>query len=270
MFELPTNRPDLIIVAGDWHADAHYAVSIVRQAGQREIDTILHLGDFCLYPNYAPGARFLDLVEQECSDNDVTIWVTPGNHEDWAWIDHQIRTHPDREFDEVRPHINVLRRGARFTVLPFNSHVFASLGGAPSVNIHDLTPNVDWFPTEIYTMGDIQRLINDGSVDVLLAHDVCNGSTVPVERMLAHNPYNWPQDALEYAAGGRQMLDAVREELKPKVWLHGHYHVSATEQRDQTIFVALAANYTAPKFNTALIDMVNPSVFHNGIEFQIE
>lgn len=167
----------------------------------------------------------------------------------------------------VRKNIAVIRRGAHFTFPPFDDVVFASLGGAPSVNLHDLTPWVSWFPTEIYTIGDVQRLIDSGPVDVLLAHDVCNDSTSAVERMLATNPYGWPQDALLYAAQGRALLDEVRDALKPKLWLHGHYHVSQISQSEDTVFAALAHDHGPVEQNYALVDVINFSVEHAGVSF---
>ena len=275
MFELPTERPDLIVVAGDWHANTNYATRVIRQSASREIDTILHLGDFGIYPNDRHGAAFLDSVERLCAESGMTIWVTPGNHEDWNYLDHLNAASPSADFHHVRDHIIVLRRGARFTVPPFHSLVFGSLGGAPSVNMHDLVPNISWFPTEAVTMGDVHRLVDAAltdrrGVDVLLAHDVCNRSTKIVERMLKTNPFGWPQSALDYAASSRSLLDHVRAELKPKAWLHGHYHVSEISQRDGTIFVALAHDGREPRLSTALLDTVNPSVYHDGIEFSLE
>lgn len=86
---------------------------------------------------------------------------------------------------------------------------FASLGGAPSLDFQSRQQGKNWWPEEQMTPDDVERTIEGGSVDVLIAHDSPGTpwATPPVEEILKSNPMGWSDRALEYAAVGRELSD---------------------------------------------------------------
>ena len=71
------------VFAGDWHGNLLWATSRIQSIGSSGVKTILHVGDFGIWPG-ASGKRYLQGVENTCERHDVDILITPGNHEDWG------------------------------------------------------------------------------------------------------------------------------------------------------------------------------------------
>ena len=73
-------------IAGDWHGSLRWAersIPLFKRAGVR---TIFHLGDFGIWHG-AEGRMFLRGVDFWCSRAGITIFVTPGNHENYDEVD---------------------------------------------------------------------------------------------------------------------------------------------------------------------------------------
>ena len=82
--------PRRIVVAGDWHGNEEWAVSVIRRiptllAGEDQ-RLILHLGDFGIWPGQA-GQVYLDRVSHALAEADAELWFVDGNHEDFARLD---------------------------------------------------------------------------------------------------------------------------------------------------------------------------------------
>ncbi|MCD1569903.1 hypothetical protein [Agromyces mediolanus] len=56
--------------AGDWHGNTLWACAAIQMIGEYrpEVETILHLGGFGIYPSERAGRRYLAAVEQAVSD----------------------------------------------------------------------------------------------------------------------------------------------------------------------------------------------------------
>lgn len=207
-----------VALAGDWHGNLPHAIGSIERLARSGVRTILHLGDFGLWPGEA-GAKYIRRVTQACDEHDLTILVTDGNHEDHA------RLALIEPFDGVRwisDRIGFHVRGHRWQ---WAETTFASLGGAPSVNRDDLVDGVSWWPAEQITHLDLAKTIAGGPVDVLLTHDAPEPSTKAVDDVLRHNPQGWPREALEYAEVGRTRLSLAFLTLQPRLLVHGHHHV---------------------------------------------
>jgi hypothetical protein len=98
------------------------ATSRIQSVGASGVTTILHVGDFGLWPGNS-GKRYLQVIETTCARVGVELLVTPGNHEDWArltarWADPK-RRDPEsgaRLPLQLADHIQILPRGHRFTI----------------------------------------------------------------------------------------------------------------------------------------------------------
>ena len=152
-----TNWPDpdrgetIVALAGDWHGNYAWAERALRHLKDRGVGTIYHLGDFGIWPSQNRD-WYLEKLNNLCHVLDMYIWVTPGNHENWDWLDaihgvdngvapHQIL--PGRVGTQ---RLLVLPRGYRWS---HAGRTFLSLGGAPSVDYSMRTAGQDWFLGEI-------------------------------------------------------------------------------------------------------------------------
>lgn len=224
-----------LVFAGDWHGNVRWATGRIQSIAASGVTTILHVGDFGLWPG-SSGKRYLHAVENACARDGVELLVTPGNHEDWGRLS-LLWASPTRRDPvtgaplpvQLTDHIQVLPRGHRFTI---EATSFLSFGGAASVDRHLRTEGVDWWPEEMPSDADADYAIAGGTVDVLVTHD----SPEPewcvraVRDTLAHNPHGWPRDSLTWAAVSRARVNRVFEAVRPRLLVHGHHHVTGEER----------------------------------------
>ncbi len=213
MTELRTEDPTLVAVAGDWHGNRPWAVGTIEQIAQAGIRLILHAGDFGFWPG-SQGKRYLDVVEEACAEHDVTIWVVPGNHEDYS----QINSSPydDAGRRVFRPHIFALPRGHRWT---WYGRTWLALGGAVSIDRADRIEGRTWWPEEEITDAEADAVIAAGHADVMITHD-CPSSVV---HAFGPTPVRWSAD-IRRTEVHRDRLQRVVDGVKPGELMHGHLH----------------------------------------------
>jgi hypothetical protein len=97
------------------------------------------------------------------------------------------------------------------------------LGGGHSANVHQRTEGVDWWRDE--ELSTLQGIIvldkwEEYKPDIMVTHDT---PQVIAEKM---------DDFLKYPLDGvtrtRQLLNAMLDVHKPKLWIYAHYHVNYT------------------------------------------
>lgn len=223
----------VIALAGDWHGNTAWAVARIRDVSDRGVSTLLHLGDFGIWPGNS-GAKFVRKVERTCAERNVNLIVTPGNHEDWGRLarlwDHP--KHRDPTSGGALPlhltdHITVLPRGHAWTI---EGRRFVSLGGAPSVDFPDRTEGKSWWREEMIQPGDVERTIRNGAgAHVFLAHDAADRpyQTGKVAEICSANTLGWTERGLAWAAVGRERITEAFLGVAPHLFVHGHYHCSA-------------------------------------------
>ncbi|MDH2413943.1 metallophosphoesterase [Nocardioides sp. CER19] len=223
----------VIALAGDWHGNTAWAIARIRAVAERGVSTLLHLGDFGIWPGNS-GAKFLRKVERTCAERDVALLVTPGNHEDWGRLT-RLWENPRRR-DPVSgdalplyltEHIAVLPRGYAWEI---DGRRFVSLGGAPSVDFPGRTEGKSWWREERIQPADVERTIRNGAgADVMLAHDSPDEPwwTSQVEAIVrGGNGWSWTDEALAHAAVGRERMSEAFLGVKPRLLVHGHYHLA--------------------------------------------
>jgi hypothetical protein len=197
-------------------------------------------------------------MERQLVLYDITLYVTLGNHEDYP----QGEALPVSE-DGLRwatKHIAVFPRGYRWEV---DGVSFVSLGGAPSINFTDLKKGISWWPEEALTMGDIYRLSESSAVfprtDVMITHDAPDGIP-PLDALMAGNASEWNEEGIQYAEEGRKLMNAAVEIVKPRMFVHGHYHYDyvvdvefGEEEKFTTTVVGL--NRDTYKNNNMILDL---------------
>lgn len=215
-----------VVVAGDWHGDTWWALQSLDASARNRIKTILHVGDFGLWPGPG-GAKYIRKVDQRLAAHGQTLIVTPGNHE---WYDKLDQITPSSDgIKRLTPRILFMPRGYRWL---WAGYTFMSFGGAPSVDFDYRVKGSTWWPQEAITLGDVYRLRDDverrGTVDVMITHDAPK-DVVAINESIKENPYGFSERGLKYAAEGRELLDAVWTVAQPELLFHGHYHLPVDE-----------------------------------------
>lgn len=229
-------------LAGDWHCNNTWARHAIYTFSQAGITDVFQLGDFGVaFPKY--GDRMLSDVHGACTRFDVNLYIVPGNHENWAWID-KLDFDPDAKVARLTDRVTVLDRGFRGE-LPHGRTVGA-LGGAPSIDFPNRIENVTWWPTEMITLRQAEDFAAAGEVDIMLAHDAPDGGTDAVQRIIDTPPDQsmWTDRGLAYAREGRELMNIAVAGAKPKVFAHGHFHVFDEKQTEDTKFLSLDQNNT--------------------------
>lgn len=257
----------LVGLAGDWHGNRAWAAARILSLADRGVDTLLHVGDFGVWPG-SGGVRYLEGVEATCRRYGVTIYVTAGNHEDWP----RLLASPLEQRDDLgdliwlSDHVAVFPRdpaGHRFEI---GGRSFLSLGGAPSLDFEWRIPGETWWPEEMLSRETVERVVADGPADVMIAHDAPGHpwQTPRVASICATNPLGWSSTALSYAAVGRNRITQAFLGVRPRVFVHGHYHVAdeaavdVPGRAEGCQVVSLASDGFAG--NTALLDTETLSV----------
>lgn len=218
------SRESHVVLAGDWHGNVEWIgkaiPAIAREASG--VGTILHAGDFGIWASVS-GRKYLDAVDFWCNRAGISrVLVTPGNHEDWNWLDIEFNRQPGQPV-ALSSVVEVLPRGYRFEI---GERTFASFGGAASVDFGMRTSGVDWFGSELPTEQDVAHAISGGPSDVLVTHETIDGGTSASEAVLRSNPMQWSQEALAYSRQSRALVTEVWDGLAPKLLFHGHMHVA--------------------------------------------
>lgn len=220
---------ETVTLAGDWHGDWGWGTEVVQKTAERGASLILHLGDFGVDSSNR-GKKFLLKLDKACEEAGVDIWVTPGNHEDWArmerlWDNPKRRDHwGDRlPLDLGTNHIFILPRGYRFEL---NGVSFLSFGGAASVNFDWLSKGSNWWPEEMYSQDEVDEAARSGYADVLLVHESPDEryAVSNVRHVLSHNPMGFSIEGLSYSAVSRKRITNLAERVKPRLLAHGHMH----------------------------------------------
>lgn len=213
-----------VVLAGDWHGNVDWIgraiPAIVRDAPG--VRTILHAGDFGIWDDVR-GRKYLDAVDFWCDRAGISrVLVTPGNHEDWNWLDSEFNQQPGKPV-ALSSVVEVLPRGYRFEI---GKRTFASFGGAASVDFEMRTSGIDWFRRELPTEQDVAHAISGGPSDILVTHETIAGGTSASEAVLRINPLQWSPEALTYSRQSRALVTQVWKGLSPKLLFHGHMHVA--------------------------------------------
>lgn len=256
-------------LAGDWHGTENAAKHALSEFHQLGITDIYHLGDFGVW---SPSDWYLKNINRHLENNNQTLWVTLGNHENYDLLNKITVPHPDLEYATYAPstpRILFLNRGVAFTIEGIK---FVSLGGATSIDRFMRVEGREWWAGEQITDADIQATLRNETADVLLTHatslhpDTFNGQISNLEAVRFFGA-----EGLMYAESVRAQLQEVVNALKPKLNFFGHYHVDyhashfVGENSDsETVFICL--NKEWEKRNIALLHLPTLEVSYPRLE----
>lgn len=251
-----------VAFAGDWHGDSGWAAYVIDLCAQANIKTIYHLGDFGVWPGDR-GYYYLDHVNKCLEDADIDMVVVGGNHEDYD----QIESWPIREDGWIEARSNLLFAPRGFV---WEHGVrFAAMGGALSIDKSMRTRGISWWPQEAITEANLitleQNLAGE-PVDIFLSHDFPEGSMPgPTHR------FALPEALERESQVQREMLRAGVDMARPKVLLHGHWHVrmnnvlETPEYRTEVIGLDMQGT----NGNVVVMDLDSPDLGVHSIYYAI-
>lgn len=190
-----------------------WAQAVLQQMAEHRLTLGLHLGDFGIWPG-PQGKRYLDVLEKDCAELNITLWVTPGNHEDYSQINSGKIDGLGRRI--FRPHILALPRGHRWV---WHGRTWLSLGGGVSIDRVERRAGHSYWPEEEITDAEAARVIAGGRADVMVTHDCPAG----VHHSFGPQPTRWLPD-IRRTEDHRDRLQRVVEAVKPNYLMHGHLH----------------------------------------------
>lgn len=226
------NKPDLtrVALAGDWHGKEQAAAAAFHAAYAAGAEVLVQLGDFGVYDDH-DGLRFLTIVEYLADHYNIPLLAIDGNHENFDYLN-SVPRHSSG-VGVIRPRVLHLRRGL---VWSWSGYRFGALGGAPSINRHDLLEGFSWWPEERTLMSEAHRLCTTAGeepLDVLLTHDTVNDAPLPSK------PSYLPPDIQVECDSSRELLSQVTSVVQPTLLVHGHYHEFAQYESEHAQVLAL-------------------------------
>lgn len=256
MYELDIRGNWRIGLAGDWHGNKDWARHALRDFNVRGIDVVFQLGDFGLgFPPIPAFNQYLSEVTGACIKNDIQLYIVPGNHENYDWMDENL-VYGDNGIASINEHVHVLERGFRAVL---GDRTLVALGGAPSIDYPHRVMGRSWWPQEQISLEEAEAVAAGGHADIMLAHDSPNMGTQEVIDIV-NTPQHismWTTKGLNYAAEGRKLMDIAYYGVLPKFFAHGHYHTYGTRYDDPTFFASLHCDGFG--YNTGILDLTDLS-----------
>lgn len=219
---------------GDTHGNTRFTIEAIKEAHNRNCETILQLGDFGIWDHIPAGVRFLDDVDAELEKREMKLIFCDGNHECFDRLyDDDIYPVSDDGFRRVRKNIWHAPRGH---IWEMGGVTFMAMGGAHSIDgpkgawpqgrgpgydrIHGLFDLGAWWPQETIKVDEAQQAIEraldwketNGNIDVLISHDCPAGVSIP-------NIHGYPA-----GNSNRELLAQVCDAADPNYIFCGHYH----------------------------------------------
>lgn len=208
----------VIGVAGDWHGSTGWALRALKTFNDAGIKHVFHLGDFGFWGGH-DGASYVRKVAKLLNQNDMTVYVTLGNHENYD----KVATRPVGDdglthYDD--PRLKIFPRGFHGKI---DGVSFVSLGGANSIDYKYRVEKVSWWREESITLQDFDAATSDGEKPLMFCHEIPDGVDVGSLRKTWRG--GWDSDEIRYSEMGRKVLREAINFIKPKVLFHGHHHI---------------------------------------------
>ena len=254
-FDFPSD-PWRIAMFGDWHEDWRWAEMMIEIAANLGADVCIHTGDFGINWDSSRQQRFISSVHRALRKREIKLLFVDGNHECFD----ALLSKPVNDFG-VRPittTIAHLPRGFRWT---WWGTTWLALGGAQSVNAHQLTPRVDWWAEEVISWDQAESVISGGKANVMVTHDAPDKVDIP--GIPTHSRF--PAHLIRASEDHRTLLGTVVDAVSPELLLHGHMHTRHTAERtlpdgNSTTVIGLDCNGSVWRKNMILLDGLDLSM----------
>ena len=135
---------------------------ILNETGAR---TIYQVGDFGLFPHGVRKNRRLGTIHRRLEEADATMYIVPGNHEDWGWMKYWMEDEPTSV--PSFPRFVVLPRVWRWEI---NGTKFLSVSGGNSIDFKYRTEGKTWWPEEQITDDMVKEAQRGGKAEQAFLH----------------------------------------------------------------------------------------------------
>lgn len=239
-----------ILCVGDLHGDLAHLEHALGEAQRREIREVFALGDFGFF--WGPDwDEYVWAIQTLAERHEVRLWWLDGNHENFDLLEAlDLFWTPDWEATPsirwVTPNHAYVQRGTKLTTE--SGTQLLAIGGAHSVDRWRRQPHITWWSQEEITASEAHHALAHDDVDVILSHDVCNqGFRLLVEfdhydDKEREHVQEKRAEAFPEAQRNRATLEALYEQHRPRLWLHGHYHAHYVGTTATTTFYGLRNN----------------------------
>jgi hypothetical protein len=204
--------------AGDIHGDMRQMFRATQEMHDHGISQLVVLGDFGFIWGGRNWDNDVDKLSRRLRAAGQSLHFVDGNHEDFTRLLKFPVTNDGLRW--IRPNIAHIPRGYRSALS--SGLTLAALGGANSLDIDYRVPGQSIWHQEAITESDLGELGREPA-DILIGHDA--PLNVPaLDAVLASAKDGWSAASLDYAARGREMFHRGFMQVKPKLYLGGHYH----------------------------------------------
>ncbi|HLD90723.1 MAG TPA: metallophosphoesterase [Patescibacteria group bacterium] len=221
-----------IIVCGDIHGCWGPINTLIDT---KHPESILQCGDFGWWPKFhntyeiSSDEFVYDMYTRRrkkwdqygIKNKNTKIYWCDGNHEDHDSLDELVKTNNL----EVMPNVFYMPRAYTLELADGRRVLF--IGGADSIDKKHRIQGRDWFPQEMISYRDIDRL-PDCKIDIVISH------TCPEAGM-----YYLDTLKEQHKDSSRSALTYVLERYNPSLWFFGHFHQYKKFQFKDTVFTAL-------------------------------
>jgi predicted phosphodiesterase len=218
---------------GDTHGNLRHVLDAANLLLTFDVRVLVVLGDFgFIWKKVETHPSDLNRLSLYLTTAGQVLYFVDGNHENHEKLN-AIPVDADG-LRRVVPGIVHLPRGYRTTLVSGRS--LAVLGGANSVDYEHRTLGVSWWFEESITDADLEHLGTERA-DILIGHDAPLNLT-RLDGMLARTERYWSPDAIAYSHAGRRMFHRGFLQVRPQLYLGGHYHFHL----DETVTLGLGAD----------------------------
>ena len=212
-------------ILGDAHGDLDHVLRVSSAMSARDIRTLLVLGDFGFI---WPGSNWDNVVSKlskRLLARNQSLFFVDGNHENFRRL-YRFPIGPDG-LRWIRPNIAHVPRGYRTRLA--SGRTMAALGGATSIDVEYRRDGISWWPQESITEAELDA-VGEEPAELLVGHDAPLNLPA-LDRWLAHTADEWSSSGRDYAIAGRRMFHRGFLQVRPALYVGGHYH----HHTDETI-----------------------------------
>lgn len=216
-----------ILILGDTHGNFRYLNYIIEN---ERPDLIFICGDFGFWrkDTFKAGTGMFhdDIIPYE-----TKIYFCDGNHENHAELYELVKKHGWKNPIEIRENIFYCPRGSSLTLEDGRKVLF--FGGAKSTDREMRLAYFDWFPEEMISTAEFNRIKDTDKYDIIISH-TC--PAILVNRML----YNIGASTVFYNRDSCcDALQSIYEIVKPSKWFFGHWHTNDIMAHGDCTFYAM-------------------------------
>jgi predicted phosphodiesterase len=204
-------------VIGDLHQNELAGRHAIRYMAQNGVQRIVQVGDFGVFPRVDSTWQFLEGLQEELEDAGIDLFVVRGNHDDPNYFADVIDDQVDDFGFGIDDGYNRIRFAPRAHTWEWAGKKFGQIGGAASIDRYRRTKDYDWWPDEIITDSDVNKIISDLNgerLDFLFSHDASD-----------HTPWGFDLVPHDLSLDCRKKMDRVLDATTPIMHFHGHYHL---------------------------------------------